>query len=816
MGACCCKSDVATNAQTSGKQSPPKGVTTATAVELSRNGKSSRELRSPSSISEGPVVKDGVFNRFTGLFTQGLDILSGDGVTNEEWINRDHSVGTIIRAVHPHHLEPLQAEIVPWPDNRPRDHNDNRKVVMVRWKRYWLDNEPDALSELDDSDFRVSHLPKPVNKEISWLQTVGSPSHTFAQGESALVRDTDSGLWHQAHVQAVEKFYYVLRLDNGSKELIRKNSSRLQKKRVVVASWQADESRPPDLWSTFEVGRWIRVKRTRTGHEPFVHGEIFKRDAKNFWVKIADTNTRIHELERTERKPLTPDANIGIGINDIAVDTRPMARESTEVVIGRDDGSLLQVEHFDNPARRWETDRQQKYALGVLKLRLKLTLKSMNKEGGHSLFRAFSHQLFGTPDNHMFLRRKCVAYITQHFDYFQQFVDINFELYMNLKRKGIEEAAEYFCLGDHLDIQAICEMYDCSCEIYSELTPDSEVPSVTFYTGVKTVGTERLPCLRLSYAGNECYDSLFREDLPFPIQLVDAASPGSAYVNRSQLVLNARRRAQAVSARALQRTMAKLTGEKRQANVVQYVGPVNLKRESGNELVQFRELLKAAGIEWTDFTGYSIDQSVTADFTPGRNTSKNTTGAIDDDGVIIDSSGALPGSKAAREAAAARAAEQAAKRAEITIMYPYIPPTPAVPGTRSTDVTSSNTGSKSSNKKEKKKKDKSSASSGVTFAWQTPAADTFGAPWLTGATSTDENECVWVTPGSPVGVPSTERAARNLYHGRGPLMLIQGAQHRVEAVVEWIRAFAISSNLRQTFGGSRFHGDDQAVLAVRS
>jgi hypothetical protein len=63
----------------------------------------------------------------------------------------------------------------------------------------------------------------------------------------------------------------------------------------------------------------------------------------------------------------------------------------------------------------------------VLKLRLKLTLKIMNKESGHSLFRAFSHQLFGTPDNHMYLRRRCVAYLTEHFQYFQQFVDITFE-----------------------------------------------------------------------------------------------------------------------------------------------------------------------------------------------------------------------------------------------------------------------------------------------------------------------------------------------------------------------------------------------------
>jgi hypothetical protein len=43
-----------------------------------------------------------------------------------------------------------------------------------------------------------------------------------------------------------------------------------------------------------------------------------------------------------------------------------------------------------------EIDRQQKYALGVLKMRLKLTLKVMNKEGGHSLFRAFRYSTFIT------------------------------------------------------------------------------------------------------------------------------------------------------------------------------------------------------------------------------------------------------------------------------------------------------------------------------------------------------------------------------------------------------------------------------------
>jgi hypothetical protein len=190
----------------------------------------------------------------------------------------------------------------------------------------------------------------------------------------------------------------------------------------------------------------------------------------------------------------------------------------------------------------------------------------------------------------------------------------------------------------------------------------------------------------------------------------------------------------------------------------------------------------SAGIEWTDFTGYSIDQNVTADFTPGRNSTKSGTGgAMDDDGAIIDTSGALPGSKAAREAAAARAAEQAAKRSELTIMYPYIPPLdppprPA-PGVHIPKK-----------EKEKVKDGKDSKSSTLPrFQWATHAADTFGAPWLASASANDEDECVWTTPGSssaPISSPNVpeEMTGRYLYNGRGPLMLIQGAQHRVESV----------------------------------
>lgn len=57
----------------------------------------------------------------------------------------------------------------------------------------------------------------------------------------------------------------------SAKEWIRKNSNRLQKKRVIASTWQTQsDGKATDLWATFEVGRWVRVKRSRTGHEPFV------------------------------------------------------------------------------------------------------------------------------------------------------------------------------------------------------------------------------------------------------------------------------------------------------------------------------------------------------------------------------------------------------------------------------------------------------------------------------------------------------------------------------------------------------------------
>jgi hypothetical protein len=70
-----------------------------------------------------------------------------------------------------------------------------------------------------------------------------------------------------------------------------------------------------------------------------------------------------------------------------------------------------------------------------------------------SLFTALSHQLFGTPDNGEFVRQQCVQHMQKHGDYYRQFVDIDFEYYLSRKKTRLG-------WGDHLDLQAVAEMYD--------------------------------------------------------------------------------------------------------------------------------------------------------------------------------------------------------------------------------------------------------------------------------------------------------------------------------------------------------------------
>ena len=72
---------------------------------------------------------------------------------------------------------------------------------------------------------------------------------------------------------------------------------------------------------------------------------------------------------------------------------------------------------------------------------------------GNCVFRAISHQVYGTEDHHKLVRQKCMDYIEYDKNYYKDFVSMpNIEDYIALKRQDGK-------WGDNLEIQVLSEIY---------------------------------------------------------------------------------------------------------------------------------------------------------------------------------------------------------------------------------------------------------------------------------------------------------------------------------------------------------------------
>lgn len=80
-------------------------------------------------------------------------------------------------------------------------------------------------------------------------------------------------------------------------------------------------------------------------------------------------------------------------------------------------------------------------------------------EDGSCLFRAVADQVYGDQDMHGVVRGHCMDYIEQNADYFSQYVTEDLQTYIDRKRyHGVH--------GNHLEIQALSEMYSRPIHIY--------------------------------------------------------------------------------------------------------------------------------------------------------------------------------------------------------------------------------------------------------------------------------------------------------------------------------------------------------------
>ncbi|XP_063289226.1 OTU domain-containing protein 5 isoform X1 [Pelobates fuscus] len=115
------------------------------------------------------------------------------------------------------------------------------------------------------------------------------------------------------------------------------------------------------------------------------------------------------------------------------------------------------------------------------------------KEDGACLFRAVADQVYGDQDMHEVVRKHCMDYLMKNADYFSNYVTEDFTTYINRKRKNN-------CHGNHIEMQAMAEMYNRPVEVYQYGTE----PINTFH-GIQKNEDEPI---RVSYHRNIHYNSV--------------------------------------------------------------------------------------------------------------------------------------------------------------------------------------------------------------------------------------------------------------------------------------------------------------------
>jgi hypothetical protein len=407
----------------------------------------------------------------------------------------------MVLADHPVHGCKMTCQVL-----RKRVDQDGNTSYMVRWGRYWL--KEDA-----ESDCEVTML-EDVTREkatviffqhfMTFAQVVGSPSIAYQVGEEVDLRDA-AGVWHKARILGAEATYYNVKMDKSKSatEWVHKFSARLRK---LVQYEHVDMSADDyvfRMWATFSELDWVRVRHPTANQ--YLVARVVEVNDKSMTV-LFDAPGQLIQQEVIQRAVVEEEANKYLDyIERVNVEDEDEEEEAKDTGDGgpeekreRAKVEPPRIEDFLNPEKRRRFHRSTVYTTSMRAAGM--IVRRMDTDNGHSLFRALSEQIFGSSMNHAYLRTLCIDHISMHSDYFRRFVDINLEMYVARKRKATQ--GDFLALGDHLDIQAVCEIFDTRVEIYSELSTQPLRP-IRFYQQFS-----RLPIIRLSYRGHDVYDSV--------------------------------------------------------------------------------------------------------------------------------------------------------------------------------------------------------------------------------------------------------------------------------------------------------------------
>eukprot|EP00041_Stephanoeca_diplocostata_P030107 m.902475 g.902475 ORF g.902475 m.902475 type:complete len:155 (-) comp23689_c3_seq67:354-818(-) len=138
-------------------------------------------------------------------------------------------------------------------------------------------------------------------------------------------------------------------------------------------------------------------------------------------------------------------------------------------------------------------------------------------EDGACMFRAVAFHVFGDQEMHGQVRDQCMEYMLKNRDHFAEFVTEDFDAY-------IERKSHDRCFGNHLELQAMSELYNRSIEVYSY----SPVPINTFQASA----AGGVP-MRLSYHNQIHYNAVF--DPQNVCRWSNAAMTATCIYGRSQM-----------------------------------------------------------------------------------------------------------------------------------------------------------------------------------------------------------------------------------------------------------------------------------------
>ncbi|KAI1305974.1 OTU domain-containing protein 5-A [Halotydeus destructor] len=110
-------------------------------------------------------------------------------------------------------------------------------------------------------------------------------------------------------------------------------------------------------------------------------------------------------------------------------------------------------------AQQWTGREERRFEKRMRQTR-GLRVKKMAEDGA-CLFRAVADQVYGDQDMHALVRQLCMDYMAKNGDYFGQWVTEDFGAYLARKRRP-------GCHGNHLEIQAISELFGRPVEVYDK------------------------------------------------------------------------------------------------------------------------------------------------------------------------------------------------------------------------------------------------------------------------------------------------------------------------------------------------------------